>query len=105
MLLGYLHSTDLYLQKDPPMISPAEIESMNKSEARKLLKKLNEADVTCNDCGCHYGKPSTGTSTMWRSVCDLCGKEIAVTETRDYGYFRDTVNRLYKFLYPKASIK
>ena len=87
------------------MISLPEIESMPRVEARKLLKILNDADVTCHECGCHYGKPSTGTSTMWRSVCDVCGKEIAVTETRDYGYFRDTVNELYKFLYPKASIK
>lgn len=87
------------------MISLPEIESMPRVEAWKLLKKLNDADVTCHECGCHYGKPSTGTSTMWRSVCDVCGKEIAVTETRDYGYFRDTVNELYKFLYPKASIK
>jgi hypothetical protein len=85
------------------MISPSEIESMPKPEARKLLKTLNGADITCNDCGCRYGRATSRSSTMWRGVCDLCGKEIAVTETRDYGYFRETVNQLYKFLYPNKS--
>lgn len=87
------------------MISLSEIESMPKLEARKLLKKLNDADVTCHECGSYYGHPSTGSSTMWHGVCNLCGKEIAVTEARDYGYFRPTIDQLYNFLYKKSQIK
>ncbi len=56
----------------------------------------------CYDCGINYGNAGrmvTGTSTYHIGRCDVCGKEQAVTEARDFGYIRDevlTANKLEK---------
>jgi uncharacterized protein (DUF983 family) len=55
---------------------------------RKLLQRLQKAYQCCDACGTAYGTPTDGSSTYWRGVCDVCGLELAVTETRDWGYLR-----------------
>ncbi len=67
----------------------------NKTEIRKLTKKLLQADVCCFECGSTYGHPTTGCSTMWDGVCHVCGKASVVTETRDYGFLAAGIRRLY----------
>lgn len=55
---------------------------------RKLLQRLQKAYQCCDACGTAYGTPTGGYSTYWRGVCDVCGLELAVTETRDWGYLQ-----------------
>ena len=31
---------------------------------------------------------------MWHGVCDVCGLELAVTETRDWGYLQRGLKQL-----------
>ena len=40
----------------------------------------------CADCGEKYGAYRPGASSHWADVCDVCGADTVVTETRDYGY-------------------
>jgi hypothetical protein len=61
---------------------------------QKLLYRLQSAYQCCEACGSRYGTPQAGASTWWRSVCDVCGLENAVTETRDYGYLQAGITRL-----------
>lgn len=39
----------------------------------------------CRDCGLKYGKIVCRVSTMHKGKCEICGKEKAVTEGRDFG--------------------
>lgn len=45
----------------------------------------------CVPCGVKFGKnvQETRISTFHIGVCDVCGKEDAVTEPRDFGYLKD----------------
>ena len=52
-----------------------------------LLARLEQAAVTCHDCGKRYGVYSVGCSSTWIGVCGVCGERKGVTETRDYAYF------------------
>jgi uncharacterized protein (DUF983 family) len=54
----------------------------------KLDQRLLKAYQCCDACGETYGTSSGGCSTYWHGVCDVCGLEMAVTETRDWGYLR-----------------
>ena len=67
---------------------------MNKSEIKKLIKKLEQADLCCVECACAYGHPTAGDSSMWEGVCHICKKASIVTETRDYGYLAAGIRRL-----------
>jgi len=51
-----------------------------------LLHRLEQASVTCRDCGMRYGVYSVGCSSTWIGVCGVCGERKGVTETRDWGY-------------------
>jgi hypothetical protein len=52
----------------------------------KLRQRLQRAYQCCDACGEAYGSPRGGASSYWHGVCDVCGLELAVTETRDWGY-------------------
>jgi translation initiation factor 2 beta subunit (eIF-2beta)/eIF-5 len=56
------------------------------SQNKKLLRKLENAYVVCNDCGSKYGVYSVGCSSVWEGDCDVCGESKPVTEARDYAY-------------------
>lgn len=56
------------------------------NDLRKLLKRLEQAYVCCNDCGNKYGIHSVGCSSVWMDTCDVCDEYRSVTETRDYAY-------------------
>lgn len=56
--------------------------------SKALQFRLQNAYQCCQQCGEQYGTPRAGTSTCWRGVCDVCGLEVAVTETRDWGYLQ-----------------
>ena len=60
----------------------------------KLLQCLQKAYQCCIPCGLTYGTPNGGCSTLWRGVCDVCGLELAVTETRDFGYLKQGIQKL-----------
>ena len=60
----------------------------------KLLQRLQNAYQCCESCGMQYGIPREGSSAWWRSVCDVCGLENAVTETRDWGYLQRGITQL-----------
>ena len=64
------------------------------TQATNLVRKLQEADVVCRDCGLLYGTYSVGCSSSWMGQCGVCGKHKSVTETRDYGYLRRGINAL-----------
>jgi len=51
-----------------------------------LLQRLKNAYQCCCECGDKYGAPRAGASTYWHGVCDVCGLEMSVTETRDWDY-------------------
>ena len=42
----------------------------------------------CNKCGNKYGRRRCRLATWHEGVCDICGKEVPVTEPRDFGGFR-----------------
>lgn len=56
------------------------------NDLKKLLKRLEQAYVCCNDCGNKYGVYSVGCSTFWMDTCDVCDEYRSVIETRDYAY-------------------
>jgi len=52
-----------------------------------LEQRLKDAYKCCALCGEKYGTYSVGCSSVYKDVCDVCGREdIPVTETRDWGY-------------------
>lgn len=59
---------------------------MTEQTDQQLVRRLRNAYQCCDACGNRYGTYKGGYSTWWRSVCDVCGLQNAVTETRDYGY-------------------
>ena len=53
----------------------------------------SDIDYVCQDCGSkalkspiNKGKTQFSVSTWYEGRCDVCGKERAVTEARDFGY-------------------
>lgn len=42
----------------------------------------------CNKCGNKYGRRRCRLATWHEGVCDICGREVPVTEPRDFGGFR-----------------
>lgn len=62
------------------------------------LKTLLDAYQCCSDCGTEFGTPRAGSSSWWMDICDVCGEEKAVTETRDFGYLHRGVLQLKKNL-------
>ena len=71
---------------------------MNKAEIKRMIKKLNNAYVSCNECGTEWGVPSAGDSSMWQGICRVCGETKFVTESRDYAYFYTGIHRLQQQL-------
>ena len=67
---------------------------MNRTETKKLIKKLQDAYVCCWDCGDLYGVYSVGCSSIWEAQCDICGRFNAVTEVRDYAYLITGIRKL-----------
>lgn len=65
-----------------------------KTEVKRLIKKLREANVCCFKCGRIYGHVTAGCSSLWEGQCNVCGKTDIITETRDYGYLAAGVQRL-----------
>jgi predicted ATP-dependent serine protease len=51
------------------------------------MKKKN-INWVCNDCGNKHGKPSTLVSTWHWGKCDMCEREVEVTEPRDFSYLK-----------------
>jgi hypothetical protein len=76
---------------DNPQYTEEEMDAMTAENEKGLLKRLQEAGVTCHDCGKKYGTYSVGCSSTWEGKCDVCGETKGVTETRDYGYFAKTI--------------
>ena len=65
-------------------------------EQRRLVKKLKDAYVVCNDCGSKYGVYSVGCSSVWNDKCDVCGEDKPVTEARDYAYFVTGIRKIMR---------
>ena len=66
-------------------------------EKLNLVNKLSNAYQCCKACGSKYGVYSVGCSSNWIGTCDVCGLEnVAVTETRDYGYLYTGQTKLRK---------
>ena len=42
----------------------------------------------CAPCGETWGTKACGIATWHVNQCDVCGKNRAVTEPRDYGYLK-----------------
>jgi hypothetical protein len=52
-------------------------------------EKLQKADWCCRDCGLKYGDCKEGSVAVFHnSICDICGEEKSITQTRDYNYLR-----------------
>ncbi len=76
---------------DNPQYTEEEMDAMSAENEKGLIQRLQDAEVTCHDCGKKYGKYSVGCSSTWEGKCDVCGETKGVTETRDYGYFAKTL--------------
>jgi hypothetical protein len=106
-----LHMEDLYLQTkhkaekeilnlkarisrlenpDDPQYTDSELDAMF-YEKEPSHYQLSNAHKTCRNCGLKYGTYVAGVSSWWNDVCDVCGKEAHVTETRDFDYFNKTL--------------
>jgi hypothetical protein len=68
----------------------------NNQQHQDLLHRLENASVTCHDCGKRYGVYSVGCSSTWIGICGVCGERKGVTETRDYGYFATGRRKILK---------
>lgn len=44
----------------------------------------------CYECGIEHGRRTPGLATWHLDTCDVCGKNRAVTEPRDFGHLKDT---------------
>lgn len=60
--------------------------SLHFTKDKTLKERLKQAYVCCAPCGEKYGEYSVGCSSNWIGLCDVCGEENVVTETRDWGY-------------------
>lgn len=60
----------------------------------ELLETLDQATVTCADCGDKYGVHSVRYSSWWNGKCHVCNEEKPVTEARDFAYFFTTRKKL-----------
>jgi hypothetical protein len=67
---------------------------MNKAEIKATIKRLQQADVTCMDCGVKWGLLTVGDSSMWQGICHICGETKVITESRDYAYFITGIRKL-----------
>jgi len=75
-------------------------------EKQALIKKLEDAYVTCSDCGTKYGVYSVGCSSVWEGKCDVCGQIKPITEARDYAYFVTGIRKLkMEILHEKSNRK
>lgn len=61
---------------------------------KQLLKKLRTAYQVCNSCGTKYGTYHDGCSSVWVDICDVCNKQLPVTEARDYSYLNKGIKEL-----------
>ena len=67
---------------------------MTKAKVKAMIETLEQASVTCGDCGAEWGVHSVGCSSMWQGICHICGETKVVTEARDYGYFITGIRKL-----------
>jgi hypothetical protein len=71
---------------------------MTKIKLLAMIETLEQAAVTCSDCGAEWGVYSVGCSSVWQGICQVCGETKGVTEARDYAYFYTGICRLKKQL-------
>lgn len=50
------------------------------------IRSSSYPDWVCADCGMKHGRHNPGIATWHLGRCDICGKEKAVTEPRDFGH-------------------
>ena len=43
----------------------------------------------CSPCGTKHGNHPVGLATWHQDACDICGKDCAVCESRDFGHLKD----------------
>ena len=67
---------------------------MTKIKLLAMIETLEQASVTCKDCGAEWGVYSVGCSSVWQGICQVCGETKGVTETRDYAYFYTGIRKL-----------
>lgn len=80
---------------DNPNYTDEELDAMcSEAEKKELVKKLNNANVVCHDCGKKYGEYSVGCSSTWEGKCNVCGETKGITETRDYGYLMKGIREM-----------
>jgi translation initiation factor 2 beta subunit (eIF-2beta)/eIF-5 len=71
---------------------------MTKAEIKRMIRRLNNAYVSCKECGTEWGIYSVGCSSTWMGVCQICEERKPVTESRDYAYFFSGICRLQQQL-------
>ncbi len=81
---------------DNPQYTEEEMDAMSAENEKGLLKRLQDAEVVCKDCGSKYGKYSVGCSSTWEGKCNVCGETKGVTEIRDWGYLDKGIKELLK---------
>jgi hypothetical protein len=86
---------------DNPQYTDAEMDAMCENAVKEykdkeLLNKLQSAYQVCHKCGSKYGNYSVSCSSSWQDECDVCGKNDAVTEVRDYEYLKKGIVELSK---------
>jgi hypothetical protein len=72
---------------------------------RALMKRLKNAYVCCKDCGTKYGVYSVGCSSSYDGICDVCGEEKSITETRDYAFLITGIRQLRQSIEDKRDAK
>ena len=68
---------------------------MTRAELQRMIKRLDEASVSCFECGAKYGIYSVGCSSVWQGKCHVCGRTTGVTEARDFAYFVTGLRQLH----------
>lgn len=63
---------------------------MKSHGVRSPMRTGKYPDWVCADCGMKHGQHNPGIATWHLGRCDICGKEKAVTEPRDFGHLSGT---------------
>lgn len=53
------------------------------------MQNLDYPVWICTPCGVKLGNKIPNIATYHLGICDVCGKEDAVTEPRDFGHLKD----------------
>lgn len=67
---------------------------------------MNYPSWICHECGMKHGNGKRSPVSCWHEgECDICKRETAVTEPRDYGHLSDSSIKLLSMKHKLISMR